>query len=93
MACEVPVVATNVGGLPEVVTHGVDGYLFQPRDVPSAATYALDILTRPDRGRRMGELARTNARNRYCSKEIIPLYEAYYEKVLNSAGSSAHAAR
>ena len=35
MACEVPVIATNVGGLPEVVTHGVDGYLFEPRDVPS----------------------------------------------------------
>ena len=34
MACEVPVLATNVGGLPEVVTHGVDGYLFEPRDVP-----------------------------------------------------------
>ena len=33
MACEVPVIATNVGGLPEVVTHGVDGYLFAPRDV------------------------------------------------------------
>ena len=51
MACEVPVVATNVGGLPEVVKHGVDGYLFEPRDVDTAAKYALEILTRPDRGR------------------------------------------
>ena len=37
MACEVPVIATNVGGLPEVVTHGVDGYLFEPRDVATGA--------------------------------------------------------
>src|SRR5580693_4377739 len=37
MACEVPVLATNVGGVPEVVTHGVDGYLFEPRDVGTAA--------------------------------------------------------
>ncbi len=91
MACQVPVVATNVGGLPEVVTHGVDGYLFEPRDVDTAAKYALEILTRPDRGRMMGEMARTNARRQYCSNDIIPLYEAYYQKILNSAGSSARA--
>jgi N-acetyl-alpha-D-glucosaminyl L-malate synthase BshA len=84
MACEVPVVATGVGGVPEVVTHGIDGYLFEPRDVAAAAKYALEILTRPDRGRMMGEMARVNARRRYCSNDIIPRYEAYYEKVLNS---------
>jgi L-malate glycosyltransferase len=84
MACEVPVVATHVGGVPEVVAHGVDGYLFEPRDVPAAAKYALEILTRPDRGRMMGEMARINARRRYCSNDIIPQYEAYYDKVLSS---------
>jgi N-acetyl-alpha-D-glucosaminyl L-malate synthase BshA len=89
MACEVPVVATNVGGLPEVIKHGVDGYLFEPRDVHSAAKFALDVLTRPDRGRMMGEMARANARRKYCSNDIIPLYEAYYEKVLNGAGVAA----
>ena len=85
MACEVPVVATDVGGLPEVVTHGVDGYLFEPRDVATGAKYALDILTRPDRGRMMGEMARANARRKYCSNDIIPLYERYYEKVLSAS--------
>jgi len=84
MACEVPVIATKVGGIPEVVTHGVDGYLFEPRDVAVAARYALEILTRPDRGRMMGEMARVNARRQYCSNDIIPRYEAYYEKVLNA---------
>jgi N-acetyl-alpha-D-glucosaminyl L-malate synthase BshA len=91
MACEVPVVATNVGGLPEVVKHGLDGYLFEPRDVDTAAKYALEILTRPDRGRLMGQMARASARRQYCSNDIIPLYEAYYAKILNSAGSSARA--
>jgi N-acetyl-alpha-D-glucosaminyl L-malate synthase BshA len=89
MACEVPVVATNVGGLPEVVTHGVDGYLVEPRDVPAAAKFVMDILSRADRGREMGRMARANAQSRYCSKDIIPLYEAYYERVLNSAGATA----
>jgi L-malate glycosyltransferase len=91
MACEVPVIATNVGGLPEVVTHGVDGYLVPPRDVESAARYALEILTRPDRGRSMGQQARIDARSRYCSNDVIPQYEAYYEKVLNATGAAARA--
>jgi L-malate glycosyltransferase len=84
MACEVPVIATNVGGIPEVVTHGVDGYLFEPRDVPTGAKYALEILTRPDRGRMMGQMARVNARRQYCANDIIPRYEAYYERILNT---------
>ena len=84
MACEVPVLATNVGGISEVVTHGADGYLFEPRDVATAAKYALDILTLPDCGRAMGQMARADARRQYCSNDIIPLYEAYYEKVLNA---------
>jgi len=91
MACEVPVVATKVGGLPEVVTQGVDGYLVEPRDVEAAAKYALEILTRPDRGRAMGQQARIDARRRYCSNDVIPQYEAYYQKVLNSTGSAARA--
>ncbi len=93
MACEVPVVATNVGGVPEVVKHGVDGYLFEPRDVDTAAKYALEILSRPDRGRMMGEMARANARRKYCSNDIIPMYEAYYAKILNAAGASTGASK
>ncbi|HXZ10881.1 MAG TPA: N-acetyl-alpha-D-glucosaminyl L-malate synthase BshA [Candidatus Sulfotelmatobacter sp.] len=93
MACEVPVVASNTGGLPEVVTHGVDGYLVPPRDVVGAAKFALDILALPDRGRAMGQQARVNARRRYCSNDVIPQYEAYYQKVLNASGATASAAR
>ena len=91
MACEVPVLATNVGGVPEVVTHGVDGYLFEPRDVGTAAKFALDILTRADHGREMGKMARVNAKGRYCANDIIPQYEAYYRKVLASGGVAAGA--
>jgi L-malate glycosyltransferase len=82
MACEVPVVATNVGGIPEVVTHGVDGFLVEPGDVKSAGQYALDILSRADRGREMGQIARKNAKSRFCANDVIPQYERYYQRVL-----------
>ncbi len=88
MACEVPVVATRVGGLPEVVTHGEDGYLVTPGDVESAAAHALAILTRPDRGRAMGQQARKNAMNRYCASKIIPQYEAFYQKVMSASAGA-----
>jgi len=85
MACEVPVIATNVGGVPDVVTDGVDGYLVEPRDVAGAARRALEILSDEERRREMGRLARKNAQAKYCSTKIIPQYEEYYGKVLEIA--------
>jgi L-malate glycosyltransferase len=87
MACEVPVVATNTGGVPEVVEHGVDGYLVDPGDVKSAGKYAIEILSRADRGREMGVQARADAKRRFCSKDVIPMYERYYERVLENQTS------
>jgi len=85
MACEVPVIATNVGGIPEVVEHGVDGYLVEPGDVQQAGRYAIELLSRADRGREMGKLARIHARKKYCANDVIPMYERYYEQVLAGA--------
>jgi N-acetyl-alpha-D-glucosaminyl L-malate synthase BshA len=85
MACEVPVIATNVGGLPEVVEHGVDGYLVEPGDVKRAGAYAIEILARADRGREMGHTARSNAKQKFCANDVIPQYERYYQRVLESA--------
>jgi glycosyltransferase involved in cell wall biosynthesis len=92
MACEVPVIATNAGGVPEVVEHGVDGYLVEPGDVKTAGRYAIDLLSRADRGREVGQRARINAKKKFCAKDVIPMYEHYYEQVLESA-YSAKAAR
>jgi N-acetyl-alpha-D-glucosaminyl L-malate synthase BshA len=85
MACEVPVIATNVGGVPEVVEHGKDGFLVEPGDVKSAADYAINILSRADRGREMGQLARIHAKRDYCANDVIPVYEAYYRRILSES--------
>jgi len=85
MACEVPVIATNAGGIPEVIEHGVDGYLVEPGDVQQAGRYAIELLSRADRGREMGKLARVHARKNYCANDVIPMYERYYEQVLEGS--------
>jgi len=88
MACEVPVIATNVGGLPEVVEHGVDGFLVEPEDVKEAARYAIEILSRADRGREMGQRARGSARKKFCANDVIPHYEAYYRRILEQSSAA-----
>jgi N-acetyl-alpha-D-glucosaminyl L-malate synthase BshA len=88
MACEVPVIATNVGGVPEVVEHGVDGFLVEPGDVKEAGRYAIELLSRADRGREMGQRARINAKRKFCANDVIPQYERYYQRVLESASAA-----
>jgi len=88
MACEVPVIATNAGGVPDVVEHGVDGYLVEPRDVESAAKFAVEVLSRSDRGREMGVRARADAKRKFCANDVIPHYEDYYRQVLETAAAA-----
>jgi N-acetyl-alpha-D-glucosaminyl L-malate synthase BshA len=82
MACEVPVVASRVGGLPEVITDGVDGFLVEPRNTEKMAEYSLKILADERYREDMGRRSRAKARSRFCSTQIIPMYEAYYRKVI-----------
>jgi N-acetyl-alpha-D-glucosaminyl L-malate synthase BshA len=88
MACEVPVIATEVGGIPEVIEHGVDGYRVPARDVAAAARFAIEILSSPDCGRAMGRRARENAERKYSARDVIPRYEAYYRQVLSGAATA-----
>jgi L-malate glycosyltransferase len=85
MACEVPAIATAVGGVPEVIEHGRTGYLAQVGDVDTMARCAIDILSDEKRLREMGMLARWEAQSRFCSTKIIPEYELFYERVLERA--------
>lgn len=82
MACEVPVIATDVGGLRELIHSGEDGCLVPPRDVAAMTRCALELLREPDRARQMGQRARASARARFCSTLIIPRYEAFYQTLL-----------
>lgn len=82
MACEVPVVASRVGGLPEVVTDNETGFLSKVGDVDKMARDAANLLRDPERRREMGRLARESAISRYRTDLVIPQYIDFYEKVL-----------
>jgi N-acetyl-alpha-D-glucosaminyl L-malate synthase BshA len=82
MACEVPVVASRVGGLPEVIEHGVNGFLHALDDPDGMAASAIRLLTDQALHVRAAEAARRAAHERYCDSLIVPMYEAYYEQIL-----------
>src|SRR5260221_8895519 len=83
MACEVPSITTDVGGLPEVIDHGKTGFLAPVGDVDAMSTYALEILSDEKRLREMSKLGRYEAQARFCTTKIIPQYEDFYRKVLD----------
>ncbi|MDB4952062.1 MAG: N-acetyl-alpha-D-glucosaminyl L-malate synthase [Gemmatimonadetes bacterium] len=89
MASGVPVVATNVGGIPEVVEHGVTGYLGELGDVEGMGEGAAHILRDREVWRGMSEAAQQVARERFSVDVIIPEYERYYERILAGPDASA----
>ena len=81
MACEVPVIVSRVGGLPEVVEHGVTGYLHPPDDIAAMADSAVALLKDPNRHRRMAQAARFAVVSRFCANDVVPQYEALYREL------------
>ena len=82
MACGVPPVATRVGGVPELITDGEDGFLEEPGDITRLAERATQLVTDSALHARMAVAARATAKTRFCAEKIIPQYEAYYNDVL-----------
>jgi N-acetyl-alpha-D-glucosaminyl L-malate synthase BshA len=89
-ACEVPVIASRIGGIPEVVTDKETGFLSDVADTEKMSDDALKLINNDEMRRTFGEKARELAVLRYSATEIIPHYMRYYEKILGEA-KSAHA--
>jgi N-acetyl-alpha-D-glucosaminyl L-malate synthase BshA len=87
LACEVPVIATRIGGIPEVVTEGETGYLSDVGDTTKMSEDTMRLLNDEDLRRAFGEKGREQAMQRYGSDKIIPQYISFYEKILGEVGT------
>ncbi len=88
-ACEVPVIATRIGGIPEVVTDGESGFLSDVGDVDKMSADTLTLLRDEKLRRSFGEKGRELAIQRYSTSKIIPQYIAFYEKIVKKAKAAA----
>lgn len=79
MSCSVPVISSNIGGLPEVVENGISGYLCDLDDVDCMAEHAVEILGSEERFNEMSAAARSRAENFELFK-IVGQYEDFYEQ-------------
>jgi N-acetyl-alpha-D-glucosaminyl L-malate synthase BshA len=82
MACEVPVVASRVGGLHEVIDQGVTGFLRDPADVDGMAQDGVALLTDAELHARIATAGRRSVRKRFCRDLIVPQYEKFYTEIL-----------
>ncbi len=82
MACGVPVISSNAGGLPELNLHGETGYIAEIGDVDKMANYALRLLEDPNKYKIFSENALDRASTLFSAEKIIPEYEKFYEEVL-----------
>ena len=84
MACGVPVVASRVGGIPEVIEDTVSGFLHPPEDIDAMAKSAVTVLSDPQLHRAVAAAARLRVHERFSASQIVSIYEACYEEVLQS---------
>jgi L-malate glycosyltransferase len=88
MSCEVPVIATSVGGTNEVIEHGVSGFLVDPHDPEEMARIGIELLRDPERQHAIGRAARARVEERFGIDRIISQYEALYEGALREMEAS-----
>jgi N-acetyl-alpha-D-glucosaminyl L-malate synthase BshA len=84
MACGVPVISSDIGGLPEVNVDGKTGYIVKMGDVDILAERMKTLLTDEPLRAQMGKNALDHALSNFTKEQIVPMYEAAYEKALNS---------
>lgn len=84
MACKVPAITTNAGGLPELNVDGFCGYMSNVGDVDAMAAHAIEILKDDETLNRFKENALTRAKD-FDLKKILPVYIDYYKEVIENS--------
>ncbi|MCM3718908.1 N-acetyl-alpha-D-glucosaminyl L-malate synthase BshA [Fictibacillus phosphorivorans] len=82
MACGVPVIGTNIGGLPEVIVDGETGYMVEVGDTDAVAAKAISLLRDEDKLNRFRENAVLHVRENFLSEKIVSEYEEIYNSLV-----------
>ncbi|KYG88917.1 N-acetyl-alpha-D-glucosaminyl L-malate synthase BshA [[Bacillus] sp. KCTC 13219] len=82
MACGVPGIGTTIGGIPEVIEHGRNGYLVALHDTNAVADYAISLLQDETKLQQFRDAATRTAQEKFQSTKIIGQYESLYERLL-----------
>ena len=82
MACEVPVVASRVGGLSEVIEHGRTGFLHDLEDLDGMADSGVALLTNPELHKAIAAQGRRLVAEKFCADLIVPRYETFYTELV-----------
>ncbi|MDN3438860.1 N-acetyl-alpha-D-glucosaminyl L-malate synthase BshA [Planococcus sp. APC 3900] len=82
MACGVPVIGSNIGGMPEIIEPGVNGYLVELGDTKQAAEYAIEMMSDENKLEKLRQGALKTVAERFHSSKILKYYEGLYERLL-----------
>lgn len=88
MACEVPVLAAEAGGIPEVIANGETGFLVPVGDVEKMAKMALKVLKNPGLQKEMGLAGRQRVIDNFSSDIIVPQYLEYYREIMGKGAGN-----
>lgn len=90
MACGVPCIGTNVGGIPEVIEHGRNGFTSELGDIESMTAQALQLLTDEEFYQNASEQALKTVQTRFDSQKIVHEYETLYFNLLLEQAGAGH---
>lgn len=82
LACGIPVVATNIGGIPDIIHHEETGFLVPPKDPQELAHYILKLVHDPDSGTRMAQNGRALVVNSFSAQSTVTKNEALYQELV-----------
>jgi N-acetyl-alpha-D-glucosaminyl L-malate synthase BshA len=88
MACQVPVIASDTGGIPEIMVHGVTGFMSKVGDVDDMAKHAVMLLSDEELLDKYKHQALDHAK-KYDIETVLPVYEAFYNKVVQQQFAGA----
>ena len=83
MACELPVIASNAGGIPEVIDHGKTGFMVDVGDYQGMAEIGIELAKNCELRKQIGISARNSVAERFTIEKIVPQYERIYQKAIN----------